>query len=216
MAGDAGHRRSGIAAGGMARRARGRDMRTHQRETRLGVVERCGPPHARRMAERAVLRESCRQVIRSGRRVEGRSVASVARRGCSRELIAGMARRTLHRVVGAGQRKFRSTVVDCGALPLHRCVTGLAVLRERSGHVVRIGGGVERGEVTGNAGRTYSRKTSLCMARRARHGGVGACQRERSPGVIERRSHPGVSPLVDRVTTLAIGPESRRLMIDRL
>lgn len=112
-----------------------RRMKTSQREARCRVIEYRSRPGCGRVAERAVGRERCRNMIRhraSKRRsaLPGSYVATVAGRGTERVVVAhvaGNAGRRRRGNVHPRQGKPRCAVVErCGG-PTHRRVAGGAV-----------------------------------------------------------------------------------------
>lgn len=94
-------------------------MQSRQRKRgQLVVVESCARPRQRRVAQRAILRESCRDVVRILGRGEIVSVAPEAHRRRTREAVPHMALRAGQRRMSAGQGKTRElAVVEPRRLP---------------------------------------------------------------------------------------------------
>ena len=119
VAGDTCSPESGVHIVFMTLRAGWIDVSPGQREPCGGVViERCTLPICRRMAQGAVLGETCRHVVRIGRSVKIRLMAGDA---CSRESgvhVVFVALSTGDTDMSACQRKRRVGVVKCCALPV--------------------------------------------------------------------------------------------------
>ena len=142
MAAEAICRQRGVIVVRVALGASYRGMRPSQRKYR-SVVERRGRPPGRRVAQRAVGRETRRNVIGIGCAVEVRLMASVAVSRQARIVVVYMALGTCHVDVRARERE-RGVVVIKGRRCPRRCVVaGGAGCWEPGGNVVRIIGGCE-------------------------------------------------------------------------
>ena len=87
-------------------------MRTCQRKLRVVVIE-CGRyPSCGRVANRAIRRESRRDVIRIRSAVELRHVARVAIRRQGRVIVVHMTSRARRGYVRPSQRKLRVVVIE--------------------------------------------------------------------------------------------------------
>ena len=118
----------------MALRALHADMRAGERERRLGVIELRALPLCGGVADRAILRELARHVLRIGRVLEIGQMAPHALRRSAGEDSVDVALRALHRSVGPGQRELgEHAVVEFGPLPLHGRMTDRAILGEPAG-----------------------------------------------------------------------------------
>ena len=148
---------SGVVAVDVALRTATVRVRTGQRETGLRVIELRARPLRGRVAERAVLRESGRHVVRILGALEILQVAADAlrRRPGVLPVDVALAQATLVCAPVSGNRVFEwSKVAPC---PLHRRVAQRAVLREAGRHVIRIRGALEVLQVAADALYAWSR-----------------------------------------------------------
>ncbi len=155
------------------------------------MVERGGAPGRGVVADGAVLREPGRNVVRIGGFLE---VCQMAGRACRRQTrvhAAGVALAARHGGVGAGQRELGLVVVECRTLPLSGVVADRAVLGETGRRMIGIGCLLEVGEVARHATAVHQVVVSICVARGALLGGVGAGQRELGQIVVEAGIVPG-------------------------
>ena len=137
-------------------------------EPRRAMVERGSPPACNgRVAQRAILRETCRRMGRAvGRIVIGRVAREARGRQPDKDvvLVACVARhvymRTRQRELGLGCVIKRRTAPACN----HR-VAQRAILREARRHMVRIVGSLEVRQVTRDAGRRQPRKHVVLVTR---------------------------------------------------
>ncbi len=174
---------------------------------RCRVVELRPLPLRRAVADRAVLREARRDVIRIRRAVVVGEVATVA--GGRRALVdvVLVALGALDRSMRPGEGGLRRRrVVELGALPLCRRMADGAVLREARSHVVWIRSLVEVRQVATVAGGRRTGVLAVNVARRALSVAVRAGERESGLGMVEL----GSLPLHSRMTDRAVFGEARR------
>jgi len=198
MARNACRAQSGELPGSVAGGALLRGVHACQRELRAGVIERGALPSGSGVAYRTVLREAGGDVVRILRAGEVLHVAGRAGRVEGRELAGSMARGALLRGVHACQRELRAGVVELCGGPSTRVMTQCAVLGEARGHMVRVLGAVEVGEVASGALRRSPGEFVVQVALCAVEGGVSARQSERRLAVIELRSLPLDSVVAQR------------------
>ena len=144
------------------------------------------------MAQAAVLREACRDVIRIGRAVEICQMARYTRGRESVKHVVFVALLTSDIDVGAGQREGRIAVIERRALPSRACVTNAAVLRETCRYVVWIGRAVEIRQMARDASSRESGEHVVFVTLGTRcDADVSSGQRKLRPcRVIERRALP--------------------------
>ena len=121
------------------------DVRSSQRETCGGVIERRRRPVGRAMALLASLREARAHVVRVGGALEILQVAAHASRVRAGQvvIVIHMALHALHAGMGARQRESSRGVIEVRTVPRGGVVTLLAGLRETRSDVVRICGRLE-------------------------------------------------------------------------
>ena len=157
----------------MAVRARNGVVLSGERELGAVVVKRRRRPTGRRMALRASLRETARDMVGVGGLLEGGEMAAHAIGGRARVLAANVARRTSDSRVLARKRELgRCIVIERGTTPLSRRVARLAGLSKACSDVVGVGGLLECCEMAAHAvgGRTSIFTTHMTC--RASDGGV--------------------------------------------
>ena len=146
-----------------------------------------------------------RTVSRRGCRVVVRDVTGIAIGGRSREFAAYVAIQAGSGGVLAYQRKANVVVIECRAGPIRRRMAQGAVFGITQSDVVRIGGRVITGNMTGIAIRRECCILIISMASEAGRGRVFASQWEFRLTVIERRA----GPIHGGVAQRAIFRESR-------
>ena len=162
VAGCAVLRRACKSAVHMALRARHIHVRTSEGELRQGVVVKlCALPRGRRVAARAVLRESGVHVIRIRRRTKFVRMTTEAIGRSAGVAPAGVTRGAVELRVRAGECKSCvAGVVKPRAHPRVHGVAGLAGSGERCRFVIRIGGALESVAMAGEALRGESDELS--------------------------------------------------------
>ena len=196
----------------VALRALQAGVRAGQREARGRVVERGARPVGRRVAERAVLRESGSLVARRRGVVVLGLVAVEAGGAGEAVVVVDVALRALRGGMRAGEGEARRRMVERRAHPLGGVVAQRAVLREPRGFVRRRVGSVVIGEVAIDAGGAGEAVVVVDVALRALGRGMGAGEREARSGVVEFSAHP----LRGVVAQGAILRESRGLVRRRI
>lgn len=160
-------------------------------EARAGVIENRAFPLARGMAHCAVGGESRRFVVRIDRGVVGGKVATGAIVGDAAELVVDVALSACRGRVPAGERELGFRVVEGGALPAGRGVTGFALCGERRRCMVGILRRLKLLEVAGGAILREVLEHVPGMALHTSRGGVLAGERELCvDGMIELRTAP--------------------------
>ena len=157
------------------------DVRAGERESRFRVIEPRAKPLRRRVAERAIRREACGDVVRVGGLLESGQVAGGTshRRAC--EPPTDVATRTGHVDVRSREREpGKGIVVKLRAQPTGRCMTGLAGGWEACGDVVGVSGLLESGQVAGGAVHRHACEPPADVATRTGHADV--CSRKRKSG----------------------------------
>ena len=140
-----------------------------ERKRRVVVIERRGAPAAGRVADRAVGRESRRDVIRIRRPVEVRLVARVARGRRVGVVVVRVALRAGQRRVHARQRIVGvQCVIEVDVRPVGRCVAGIARGGEARSRMVGIRRAVPIRLVAAEAGCGQRRVVVVGVALRAR------------------------------------------------
>lgn len=175
----------------VATRACHRGMRARQRERRVVVVKRRRRPGCGAVAHVALLRQTCRHVVRIGRPLEVLHVATHARRAGQAVVAAQVALAALQTGVPTGQGPARARMIEGRARPGRRAVADLALLWESCCHVVRIGRPLEILQVTTHTSGVADVVIAVQVALRALHLGVSPSQRKCRLRMIERRRHPG-------------------------
>ena len=117
---------------------RNSDMRTRQREGRLGVIERRGTPRHCRVANGAVRRETGCRVIRVRRLIEIIDVARGASSGCTRIDIVYMALGAGDRRVSAGEGERGLAMIEDRPRPGNGRMAACAGRRKTCGLMVWI------------------------------------------------------------------------------
>ena len=150
------------------------------------------------VANRAVLGEACRCVIRVFAADIISGVAGHAGRAERGELVVYMARLASNRHMSPGQAKLGLIVIELGPKPLCGSMTCLAVLREACGDVVRILGAVPIRKMAGDARASHAGVNVVFMTHVARHSPMRARQRKLGGGVmVEGRVGPGDHAVAD-------------------
>jgi hypothetical protein len=193
----------------MTRGARHRRVFARQRKLSRVVIERRSVPVRRRVAQRAIRRESGRHVIRGRRSLLVLQVTRHAVRAQRRELIIDVASSAGHGGVLARERELRRAVVERRARPVRSGVAQRAIRRKPSRHVIRGRCSLHVFQVTRYAVRAQRRELIVDVASGAGHRSVLAGERETSAAVIERRT----GPVGRRVAQRAILWETRRHVI---
>ena len=188
-------------------------VRTRQRERRLRVIERRRQPGRGRVTCLASLRKSSGHVVRIGRALEILQVARHAGGSRQIEIIVGVAigAGTRRHTVRPSQREIHRIVIETRRCPRHRGVALLAGLRETAGHVTRVVGVLEIGQMAGDAGGARQIVVIVGVAVRtgSRRHHVRTCQRESGRIVIELR----IQPVVGAVASLTSHRELARHVI---
>ena len=158
------------------------------------MVERCPGPGRCGVAGGAGCRESRRRVIGIHRSGVIGLVARIAIRRGSGENSSDVARVAGHAYVRAGQWERRVVMIKGSVEPGRGRVANRAVLRKSGGHM--IGNSIHGGsvvvivDVATVAGGWQSACVVVRVASGARHGGVGAGERERGGVVVEGGVQP--------------------------
>ena len=165
-----------------------------QRESSGRVIPSRGGPVGRTVALLTSLRKTGGGVRRRIRTLVVRRVATDTRSICRREIVVAIhvTLGALQRGVRAGQRESRGRVIERRIAPRRGGVALLASLRDVRGHVIRIGGALEIGEVAADASgiRRGQVVIPIDVTLGALQCGVRTGQRESSRRVIERRIAP--------------------------
>ena len=151
------------------------------------------------MADFALLRNSCRRVIRTRRPLEILEVAGKACRSGQVVVSIRVALSAGHLGMSTGQRKCRFRMVESGRLPGGSRVTDLALLRDPSRRVIWICRSLEILEVARNACGRGDVEIAVRVALIALQLRVSAVQREADRIMIE----VGRLPRGGRVAILA-------------
>lgn len=185
-------------------------MLAGKREFCFPVVKLRALPLRRGVASDAVLGESRSRVLRTGRFLKVRHVAGCAVAGNTGKLISGV---TLYagygNVLSRQSKPGGGAVIESGAGPLRRVVTGFASGGEARGRVVRICRLLEVRQVASGAGGAQSGVLAAHMAGGARGGGMFAGQWEARCAVVEG----GAGPLRRGMAGFARRREARRSVV---
>lgn len=187
-------------------------VRAGQRKFRGVVIERGPSPARRGVAKRAIGRESAGNVGRVRGSVEVGLMAGNASGRRVAVVVVGMALRTGHGGVFAGQRVMRvDRVIELGIQPICGGVTDRAVARQAELHVRRIVAVVEVRTVAGVARCQGVLEDVIEVAGGTGEGGMRAGQR--IAGVFQVIKL-GVEPAVHTVAAFARGGEAKPRMIE--
>lgn len=172
-------RRSGKNTADVAAAAGHTDVRSLKRERRVVMVEngaepvRCCP---RGMANRAILREVRRDVVRHARKRPGvrevLGVAAVAGGGQRSRVIVGVASRARYRRVRSLKRKSSGAVIEVRIEPVDRGVAQRTILREICRHVIRHARNRRRAVVIGSVATVTGGRSARVIAARVALGAL--------------------------------------------
>jgi hypothetical protein len=174
----------------MARRTRGGGVFAGERERSGAVIEYGSGPLRRAVTGLAGLRESCRDVIRIGRRLELGEVAGDAGRRQRRVLPVKVAAGASGCGVLAGQGESRGAVVERRSGPLSRAVTQRTILREARGRVIRVGRRLIQWQVARGTRGSEPRKLTTHVTAGASGRRMFSGERETGTRMIEGRRCP--------------------------
>lgn len=169
-------------------------VRARQRKRRGIVIEGRVEPRRRRMALRAILRESRGHVVRHAGDIRRAGVilhvAAVAVRRQRACVVVCVTRGARDARMRAGQRKRRLAVIERRRDPRRGVVADLALLRHSGLHVIRRCRGVVVLHVAGVAIRRSIGELPVHVAEIAGYGRVRAGQRKSRLAMIERGGSP--------------------------
>ena len=186
-------------------------VRTGQREFRGVVIERGSGPARRGVAKRTIGREPAGNVGRVRSPVEVRPMAGDARGRRVVVVVVGVALRTGHGGVLAGEWVMRvDRVIEGGIRPICGRMTDRAVARQAELHMRRIVGVVEVRTVAGVARWRGVLEDVIEVAGGTGEGGMHAGQR--IAGVFQV-VELGIEPAVHGVAALTRGREAKPRMI---
>lgn len=164
-----------------------------------GMVEGCACPSGDHLVAGLARRwESSRYVVRIVRGLVLGFVARVAIGWQRGVVVVHMAVRARDFGVRAHQRENCVVVVERGRLPRGSAVAHIALLRESSGNVIRIGSALIVGHVATDTRRTGQVVVSVLVAIGALQLQVPAGQSEAALGMIERGRLPGGRAVANR------------------
>jgi hypothetical protein len=194
-----------------------RSMRAGQRESRGCVIEGRPRPGNGRVARVAGGGKSGLHVVRVGRALVVLHVARGASARGQAIVAVDVALCALQGSVRSSKSESRAGMVESGSGPGSRAVTALASLRERSLHMVRIGGALVVLHVAGDAGCSGQVVIAIHMTLRALQRGVRAGEREAHRVVVKRCRLPRRSAMAGlaglRKTALHVIGIGRALII---
>jgi len=165
-------------------------VRPSKGETRLTVIEGCGDPRRRVVADFALLWKPCLRMIGVVGLVVVRQVTGDTRGVRQFVISIEVTLRALHRCMSAGQRKASTIVVELRSRPRNCGVTDRTIGRESSLPMIGVSGAVVILHVASTASATAQVVVAVDVTLRALQRCVPSGQRKSHQVVIERGRLP--------------------------
>lgn len=167
-------------------------VRPSKGETRLTVIEGCGDPRRRVVADLALLWKPCLRMIGVVGLVVVRQVTGDTRGVRQFVISIEVTLRALHRCMSAGQRKASTIMVELRSRPRNCGVTDRTIGRESSLPMIGVSGAVVILHVASTASDTAQVVVAVDVTLRALQRCVPSGQRKSHQAMVESCRLPGI------------------------